>query len=210
MVNIPVTKLLIFETRQLAGLIEEEARAYLPPYPAGIYSPTCVKPLLIPGQLYYCRAENNSNTLVPVVIKTAADVTGDIFNADAKLLVAGGIRRLLSDAPQFPIHGCSMIKELVDCILEEESEFASPKRSCTKIEDLWPDRFIMQDPALLDLKIRLHEQLTSISRMVREFVGKDKWVLHYAEVLGGDLAVRKTIDYRIWDWQRRMASGEWK
>lgn len=39
---------------------------------------------------------------------------------------------------------------------------------------------------------------------------EDRWVMWVVETLGEDALIRRGQDFRIADWERRMASGEWK
>lgn len=61
-----------------------------------------------------------------------------------------------------------------------------------------------------DIRAQLTELVGDLCYDVEQFVGKDKWVMHFHHAHGPDVVVDKTIDFRIFDWERRMASGEWQ
>jgi hypothetical protein len=48
--------------------------------------------------------------------------------------------------------------------------------------------------------------------MVQKFVGgteRDRWTMHFLKTVGTDLHIQKSEDYRVFDWTRRIDSGEW-
>jgi len=63
------------------------------------------------------------------------------------------------------------------------------------------------------LNYELFEQLSSLlidlRTDLRVFMGQNHWVMHFFKANGSDFYVRKTIDYRIYDWERRMTDGSW-
>lgn len=44
---------------------------------------------------------------------------------------------------------------------------------------------------------------------IKEFLGPNPWLMHNLVMRPSSWAIEKTIDYRIYDWERRTASGEW-
>jgi len=57
---------------------------------------------------------------------------------------------------------------------------------------------------------RAVDLLLEVRTEVAKFVGDDHWVMHYYCRQGlWDYAIEKTVDFRIYDWERRMKSGEW-
>lgn len=57
---------------------------------------------------------------------------------------------------------------------------------------------------------RATDLLLDIRMQVVNFVGADRWVMHFYGFHGRDFVVEKTVDFRVYDWERRMLSGEWK
>ncbi len=59
------------------------------------------------------------------------------------------------------------------------------------------------------LLVRATDLLLDMRTGLTRFLGDDHWVLHYYSRQGMDFLVEKTVDFRIYDWERRMRSGEW-
>ena len=57
---------------------------------------------------------------------------------------------------------------------------------------------------------RASDLLLDMRSDLQRFLGNDHWVMHFHHRCGNDYAVEKTIDFRIFDWERRMKDGEWK
>jgi hypothetical protein len=57
---------------------------------------------------------------------------------------------------------------------------------------------------------RATDLLLDIRSEVVSFVGRDHWIMHFYGRQGRDYIIEKTIDFRIYDWERRMESGEWQ
>lgn len=53
-----------------------------------------------------------------------------------------------------------------------------------------------------------HVWLT-IDSMIGDTVGSETWTIWHIRKIGSDLLLEKGEDYRVVDWERRMASGEW-
>lgn len=98
---------------------------------------------------------------------------------------AGHLRRLPSkDSPRDEQHSSSNLKaviaEFVYLQYEKEDEVLS------MIED-----------HLLDFRTT-----------ILDFLGKDKWIMHFLKVNRGSLTIEKTVDYRIYSWM--VEHGYWE
>ena len=51
--------------------------------------------------------------------------------------------------------------------------------------------------------------LSGIKCSVREFIGDNKWIMHFQTKKGRDIVIEKSIDYRIHDWTEKTESGQW-
>lgn len=204
--NLPTTKRVILNTRSLAEQIEDSARPYLASYPAGFYDPTSRRPVLSFGETYYIQGAHG---FTKVNISKPEDIVSNIYDINGRKLVSFEIRKFITPLPQFPIHGAAMIEELAQCVINEMCVY-NGKAPAAKVEDLWND-FLSSGATAPDvnLKSSIHELLAETSRQVREFIGDDRWVIHFCSTLSGDLLIEKSIDWRIWDWEKRMSTGEW-
>jgi hypothetical protein len=52
-------------------------------------------------------------------------------------------------------------------------------------------------------------ELTIHSRL-DPFMPKHTWDIWSTRLIGNDIVLMKGVDYRIYDWERRIASGEWQ
>ena len=61
-----------------------------------------------------------------------------------------------------------------------------------------------------DIYRKVLEPLTlRIARWVGTAIPESTWDMWYVRPLGRDLVLEQGEDYRVWDWERRMSSGEW-
>lgn len=72
------------------------------------------------------------------------------------------------------------------------------------------ERQLVQLESNAELRSKLVDATVDLRTEVQQFIGADKWVMHFHYLRGLDIVVEKTVDFRIFDWERRMASGEWK
>ena len=56
----------------------------------------------------------------------------------------------------------------------------------------------------------LDPHLMRIDNFLDQYIGHSTWLVWYMRDIGGDIVLEQGTDYRILDWERRMASGEWK
>lgn len=54
------------------------------------------------------------------------------------------------------------------------------------------------------------EHIYSKMIFINDFIGQNPWDVILSKVVGNDIIVTNVGDYRIMDWERRMASGEWE
>lgn len=53
-----------------------------------------------------------------------------------------------------------------------------------------------------ELRQNLSIHLMDLRSRIAKFLGDDNWIMHFVEEVGNDFVIRKTIDYRIWSWER--------
>jgi hypothetical protein len=69
-------------------------------------------------------------------------------------------------------------------------------------------------PDLVEERHQLLEHITyamsGVQKEILDTLGKNHWIVHQFRMDNGTLYLERHRDYRINDWERRMASGEWK
>jgi hypothetical protein len=58
-----------------------------------------------------------------------------------------------------------------------------------------------------DILTMIEDHLLDFKTTILDFLGKDKWIMHFLKVSRGSLIVEKTVDYRIYSWM--VEHGYW-
>lgn len=69
--------------------------------------------------------------------------------------------------------------------------------------------FSAYSPEFLDLVDQIIEMLEPLLAEITKFLGDHYWTMFTRRWQGTDLYVEHGMDYRVYDWHRRMGTGEW-
>lgn len=58
-----------------------------------------------------------------------------------------------------------------------------------------------------DILTMIEDHLLDFRTTILDFLGKDKWIMHFLKVNRGSLIIEKTVDYRIYSWM--VEHGYW-
>lgn len=219
-----VTKTLYVDALPLAEQIEAQYGMYLLPPELGYYLPTSCKPALKSGEQYYQKRTARNKVPETVEVSTLeALLAADIYTREAVLAVPQEMIKCLALQPQLPVRALAMLSAVVDHTLAYFAAWA--RRPAVTLEacvaehlkEEYRARLPDEEPALAllqqefaDLKrlkdnVSLHGQLAdlcdSVRNQVREFIGEDRWVMHFHRARGLDIVVEKTADFRIYQWE---------
>jgi hypothetical protein len=110
------------------------------------------------------------------------------------------------ERPPFPHIGMAIVLCAIEHWVEENSAWT--RRQTPSFERLMK-QFIKKEwqetHEVFDL---LRNLLIEIRTDVKLFLGNERWIMHFLRTRGLDIFIEKSIDYRIYDWERRHAAGE--
>lgn len=61
-----------------------------------------------------------------------------------------------------------------------------------------------------EIRAEIENMLCDVADRCCEFIADDGWLMHLIQRVGYDILIQKSTDFRIYDWEQRMKSGEWK
>jgi hypothetical protein len=207
MSHFQVTKELIFDAAQVGDLLEAQFGMYLLPPPEGLYLPHQTQPVVRARQYYYQLSRSKDSTVAAEVpIKSLEDIHEDLYDQDHTVVVPKRLSKYLSVAPTLPVRGILLVADMVDWTIQNSAAWT--KRKCplvgTVIEQHLKEEY--RTPEVIE---RVDNLLADIRTDVRQFIGRDTWVMFFHKLRRRDIIVERTVDFRIYDWERRMNSGEW-
>lgn len=169
-----------------------------------------------PHDYYQLKKVGNKHVTVPVTCLADLDPAQDVMREEGGVALLAKNIPHLQQVPWYPKHEMDMITWLIDdyafsripghqkavpyelVMLDYfaphiRAQFLDMDNSnqIAFVDPLW----LAIQPALLEAKI---------------FMGSDPWVMYLVSQENTDVKIERTIDFRIYDWSRRMASGEWK
>lgn len=207
--NFQVTKQLFLDAAPVAEAIEAQLGAYLLPPEQGIYLPTSGQPVMRPHNFYYQLKRTSANAAPQKVAVTAIEeIASDVYDAEDVVVVPAKLAKYVKLEPALPARGLAVLSTAVDWTLTGAAAWS--KRDSAPLTAFLADHLKdehRKDDVVLQ---RLSDLTLDLRYDTRQFVGQDLWVIHIHSQRGRDIVVEKTVDFRIFDWERRMASGEWK
>lgn len=222
MTNIAQAQLYIYDMLNLAQQIEEEFEPILPSYPEGYYLPNMREPVMKANHYYYRRqlapVDSPSKNWIDVPVLKKEDIVEEVYDSNGEVVVPYTKLKLVTTMPTLPYYGMDMITIIVNHIIDHSHPFHKEARPSLaeqlsngladwfKAANSGTDPTYLQDKGqqIADMAIDLRTDLVN-------FIGKDKWAMYHVRPLGHTgLIIERGEDFRIMDWERRMASGEWK
>lgn len=206
----PVTASLVIDPIDVAWHVQSLFAPYLKQHASvGLWLPERESPTLVPEKLYFKQGPNAERVQIqPLTAEAFKNAQGDIFDEDGHLVLPERLAHRLKPEPTLPIEGLRIVRADVETTIHERS-----RKWCKKPYDpidivlrhLLREEYAGNERLIVDLA----ETMNPIRRQVVDFIGQDEWVMHFARPHGWEIIVDKSIDYRIYDWERRMRSGEW-
>lgn len=210
-----VTKQLFLDALPPAAAIETHLSEYLTAPPPGMYLAGHTEPTLLVSERYHqLYAEQPGDLrlkreeLKDIANLDLSTVKGDIYDTQDRLVLRRSLVKELLTVPTVPVRGLAAVATAVDWAITYSSAWA--KRPAQSIQEALAKHVQAQYAQTEDLLDQLAEFLRETRQQVVEFIGDDKWVVHFHSTRGAEIVVEKTIDFRILDWERRINSGEWK
>jgi len=212
--HIPITQRFIFDPLPLANMLEEMFGQYLLPVEPGYYIKGNVKPIMVPGKFYFTVVGSNNDVALKKAIIGIDDIDNDVYNEQGDVIIPKKAKRLILTKPDVPVRGIKIIESLVDKIIIDRSS-KWMHRNPYSVEEMLNEfvlpqyRFDKNNPAIANLFDRISNMLVDVRTDVNAFIGVDDWIMHFYKLVGTDIIIEKSTDYRIYDWARRMENGEW-
>lgn len=180
-----------------AVLLDQQYGECFEPIRTGIYKVGDVDPTLDPTHTYYSEVTDAKGKRYLSPINDFVSVNQHVLDANGNLIIADYMmknkERYLSLVSTIPARAVLLTELLVRDYLESLSQIPKASHYAPKISQMiLPNHFYLYtDGYLLNTIRSLREQIGSI-------VGNDTWHLYFLSRHNTDLCIEKTIDYRIW------------
>ncbi len=203
---IPVISQYVVDAVPTAIYLESVMGEAAKPAPTGVYLKNSIAPVIVPGKQYMQRVKNKTG-FEDRSIGNIDEVVGNVYTLDGELVLHKSQIKEISLIPQLPVIGIRLLTDMAKAVVVEESSWlkgASVPTSKILRDYLQPH--YLED---IDLCDRIMSASFDFRHSIRNYIGKDGWIMHFVKSRNTDIIVEKSCDYRIYDWNRRMQSGEW-
>ena len=198
-----VTKTMVLDIAELSQFLESGIGEYLRPEEAGWWLPYNLEPILKEGRPYY--VQDKSRGLVKLD-PTQRPAGLDVYDRHADILVTAEQTRLLKDAPHpHPARCVKLIKASANLLIDMHAAWGEQYEK--DLQDVIRDFVYPQYEESEDILSMIADHLLDFRTTIRDFLGKDKWIMHFLKVNRGSLTIEKTVDYRIYSWM--VEHGYW-
>ena len=191
-----------------AMMIERQFGEFLNPPRPGIYRVGDIYPCIEPTKLYYAQKINKNNTCTTTPITDFNLINDTVTDEIGNVIIPAAMMRskeqYLRNEPTVPVRGLILIELLIKKYLDSVAT--------------WVKHSMQNQKIVSNIKPEYHEiyweghleKITeSLILQVSDFIGHDTWHLYFVKLLGLDLVIEKTSDYRVITFHQKMDSGEW-
>jgi len=193
-----VTKTLMLDIAALSQSLEAGIGEYLRPEQAGWYLPYELEPVLKEGRAYY--VTEVARGLVKLDIGTAPLPKVDIYDKHADIVVrAEQIKALQPRAHPHSARVIDLLKAYANQLLDSHIAWGD-RRVERHIDDVIRPFVYPQYEENDEILSMIGDHLLDFRTNIIDFLGKDKWIMHFLKVARGSLVIEKTVDYRIYSW----------
>ena len=195
-----VTASIVFDVADLAGLIDQSLGSLLLPEAEGYYLPFQLDPVMRPGRAYYTNTKTTSTR-----IETLADITHDVFDhTQSIILTASQVKRLKDHSYPYPARSLKLLRACVEHLISVHGVWGATAKKqreharspAYNLQAVIRDFVLPQyehDPAVLEL---VEDQLLAFKITLTDFLGTNRWIMHFQKMRGSTFIVEKSIDWR--------------
>jgi hypothetical protein len=234
-----VKRILRLDVKDLAVFIEEVFQNYLKPITPGLYLPGHLEPTLYADKSYWFEKiipldmtpymhlpENNRPVCfryeyAPMVsLHQAIIEPWDIVDKveDGKIIAHHRDLRHASLTPTLPVNGMLIARALITNEIEGTAAYL-PEMNRVLFEDIIAQflqesyssvRGMKDNEYAQQMVNSVFEYSRECMQHIRQFSGGNPWMMHDIVVDNSSvIQIHQMGDFRIHDWERRMASGQW-
>lgn len=194
---------LILNTLPYAMLIEQQFGEFLQPSPVGIYKIGECDPSIIPNKAYYSEKVMADGNRIVSPITDFQTETEAVVDSAGQLVIPPYMMRskekYLSAQPTVPARGIYLIELLINRYIEQTVQHSKYNHYSRKI-----DAQILPEHLYLHSSGQLERACDSIFGQIGDFMRQDDWHIYFVKRQQLDITVEKTIDYRIYDYHKRL------
>lgn len=214
-----VTATLILDLAQLAKIIESLAGEVLLPEEPGFYLPFELEPRLRFDQAYFVLKGSNMTRIDDLTNHMQHRLPlHDILNRRGEVVVDSHQLSTIRDLSwPFPSRTAKLIRACVDHIVLRHGCWTGSKPNYHRRTDNYNLIAVIREfvqpqysnyEQNVELLSTLEGYLSELRASVLEFLGKDKWIMHFVKTSRGTMTIEKTIDYRIYSWMTERGLTE--
>lgn len=198
--------IIIINLLEHIGVIPEPySSKYLEPYTKGLYLRGNISPLLLEGNTYYKDFKVNKDGKINAVkFESLAEIllcNNDVYDSRGEVIVTARDlfcnKKFIDTKPNIPVQ---LIKVGIAVVLE----YLNSLNKYTNVNSINYNlnRLVKSQHRDLIVKEYYQTEFNVLLDIISDFVGKDSWHIYFYKVVGTNLVISKTIDFRIYDWYR--------
>ena len=212
--NIKVTGLLCLDVTQLAYQMNNRFAEFMKPDKEGIYVNGEINPRLVLNKQYKEMViVNGKPTYIPFT--DINNITNPIVDENEIVVIPKYMmmdkKKYLFNYPTIPARFYHLIFELIKYHISMVSQIPTFRAQSKNIYNLLKDDVVDLNGVSIDIFESGHigRFCDMLLQEIDIFIGNDNWHLYFTKFNGKDIYIEKTEDYRVREYHRRIANGEW-
>jgi hypothetical protein len=197
------TSVLFLNILDQAYKLDEDFYKYLVYPELAVYYKNSIEPVLKPGKKYYTAIGLETDECLTDLSGVKENVYDEFGNLVIAKYIMSNQKKWLTNRPKLPIAAMKVIQLGIESYIADTTNFNDVYLGYRLSE-------VLNEEGIKAYENNEFDRYISVFyNAIEEFIAADRYHIYFCELRSSDMMLRKTIDYRIYDWIRRMESGEW-
>lgn len=202
--NVPTVKTYVLDCIEMATFLEIVMRDYFVPVTEGLYIEGELNPALVIGRAYFQLRDLQQTPLYDL---DNIKGKGDITDIDGNVIVKNKQLETITNSPLTPIQGINIIVAYIEFLIDRNSAWSHNK---FRPLSSYINEYIKPEyHGVVEIYEKIDDLLIDLKISISKYLGDNRWIMFFLRRKNSDIFIDQSIDYRIYDWTRRIESKDW-
>lgn len=203
--TLPVEELFTIDLETIAVDLEIAIEEYIKPSPDGIYIKSKLEPIMVDGNEYYTKVNDNYIPVEDINLLTSA-----VYNKEYKVIIPTTFIKnktnFISNQSFLPYRGIKITEVILKDYINEILQYTSSNRNIVN-KILCHLNIDVNDELLKEnLLLKIDDVLLETKHVIRKFISRHDWYIYTPRLKDKVFKLEKNMDFRVYEWYRMQES----